>query len=178
MRIDGLQGIYPNGYRNLLDINSLPFPEDNDVSRIKYFEPNCEFREVQFYTSRGCPLKCNFCVAANLYYKCPNWRPRKIESINDEIKFLRNKYPEMEGLFFDEEVHNLKKSFVNELCEALCQNNLNDLKIDAMCEYYTLDEEVLNSMKKAGYYKLRIGIETASERIAKSMKLGLKFNLN
>jgi radical SAM superfamily enzyme YgiQ (UPF0313 family) len=172
-----IAGIFPNGYRELLEVDSLPFPEDDDVSRIEYFEPNCEYQEIQFYTSRGCPMQCNFCVAGNLYYKRPNWRPRKIENIMNEIKYLKQKYPEMEGLFLDEEVHNVNKKFVLEFCDALIENKLNNLKIDAMCEYYLLDEEIMNRMVQAGYYKLRVGIETASEKVAKLMNLKNKFNL-
>ncbi|HPG31695.1 MAG TPA: radical SAM protein, partial [bacterium] len=175
---ESIEGLYPNNRRKIIDINTLPFPEDDDVSRIKYFEPNCEYKEIQFYISRGCPMKCNFCVAGNLYYEKPNWRPRSIQNIIAEIKYLKNKYPEMEGLFLDEEVHNINKKFVLEFCDALIKNNLQHLKIDAMSEYYLLDEEILYKMKEAGYYKLRVGIETASDKIAKKMNLGNKFNLN
>ncbi|MEW5692677.1 MAG: radical SAM protein, partial [Candidatus Hydrogenedentota bacterium] len=65
-----------DGNRNtkLVDFNKLPWPEDNDVSRYKYAlqgEPNCEYREIQAYASRGCVYRCNFCAAANLYYNKP-----------------------------------------------------------------------------------------------------------
>ncbi|MBP7653170.1 radical SAM protein [Candidatus Dependentiae bacterium] len=175
--IEHIKGVYPNGHNDLLDIDALPFPEDEDISRIKYFEPNCEYKEIQFYTSRGCPMKCSFCVCGNLYYNKPNWRCRKSESIISEIKYLGNKYSEMEGLFFDEEVHNVRPAAVINLCKSIILEKLNNLKIDAMCEYYPLNEEVMDYMKEAGYYKLRIGIETASPIIAEKMNLKNKFNI-
>jgi radical SAM superfamily enzyme YgiQ (UPF0313 family) len=83
---------------------------------------------------------------------------------------LKNKYPKLEGIFFDEENHNTNKKFVLELCRAIVDNGLDDLKYDAMCGYWTLDEEMLRAMKKAGYYKIRIGIESASPRVCQGMK--------
>lgn len=170
-------GLYPNKRRSLLDINTLPFPEDDDISRIDYHEPNCEFKEIQMYTSRGCPMSCSFCVARHLYYGAPKWRPRNIESIVSEISYLKEKYPEMEGLFFDEEVHNVSKKFIFGLTEAIINNDLSHLKYDAMCQYTTLDREVLDAMKGAGYYKVRVGIETASPAVASLNKFGKKFDI-
>lgn len=170
-------GLYPNRRRPLLDIDSLPFPEDEDISRIDYHEPNCEYKEIQMYTSRGCPMNCIFCVARYLYYERPHWRRRRIESIIHEIQYLKDKYPLMEGLFFDEEVHNVSKKFIFELTEAIRANDLSHLKYDAMCQYVSLDEKVLDAMKSAGYYKVRIGIETASPVIARENRFGKKFDL-
>ncbi|MBI5465409.1 radical SAM protein [Candidatus Gottesmanbacteria bacterium] len=171
-------GLYPNPMRPPLDINSLPFPEDEDISRMDYDHiGGCDFREIEFFASRGCPFSCKFCVCGNLYYASPNWRPRKIESIIEEIKYLRKKYPQMEGIFFDEEDHLLNKKFIMDLTQAIIKNQLNDLKYEAMCGYIGIDKEMLKAMKKAGYYKLRIGIETASSQVAK-MALGKRVDID
>lgn len=172
-----IPGVYPNPRGELPDINLLPFPEDDDVRRIDYHEPNCRFRQIQMYGSRGCPRRCNFCAAATLYYDQLNWRPRKVSSIIEEIKLLKTKYPEMEGVFFDEETHNIHKSFNIELAREIQKAELNDLKYEAMCEYASLDEEALTKMKAAGYYKIRFGIETGSNHVAEQMTLGKKHDL-
>ncbi|MED5353126.1 MAG: radical SAM protein, partial [Nitrospinota bacterium] len=104
-----IAGVFPNERGKLIDIDLLPFPEDDDISRIDYHEPNCRYRQIQMYGSRGCPRRCNFCAAATLYYDELNWRPRDVDNIVKEIQILHEKYPEMEGVFFDEEVHNIKK---------------------------------------------------------------------
>jgi len=169
---DDIVGIYPNECRPHLDVNELPYPEDDDVSRIEYSipgEPNCDYREIQMYASRGCRMQCVFCVAAHLYYIKPNWRPRKIDSIIQEIQIMKKKYPEMEGVFFDEETHNGEKKFVTELCKSIVDNKLDKLKYNAMCGYWTMDREMLESMAEAGYYKLRFGIETSSLKVAKEI---------
>ena len=172
-----IAGIYPNDRGELIDINRLPFPEDDDVSRIDYHEPNCRYKQIQMYGSRGCPRRCNFCAAATLYYDELNWRPRNVDDVVKEIQILHEKYPEMEGVFFDEEVHNIKKSFNISLAKAIRQAGLQDLKYEAMCEYASLDEEAMEELREAGYYKIRFGIETGSDRVAEKMTLGKKHDL-
>ena len=172
-----IPGVYPNSRGQLPDINLLPFPEDDDVRRIDYHEPNCRFRQIQMYGSRGCPRRCNFCAAATLYYDQLNWRPRNIDSIIQEIKELKDKYPEMEGIFFDEETHNIQKNFNIQLSQEIKKSGLDDLKYEAMCEYISLDEEALVEMKSAGYYKIRFGIETGSDHVAEQMTLGKKHDI-
>ncbi|KMP12171.1 hypothetical protein UZ36_01745 [Candidatus Nitromaritima sp. SCGC AAA799-C22] len=172
-----IPGVYPNPRGELPDINLLPFPEDDDIRRIDYHEPNCRYRQIQMYGSRGCPRRCNFCAAATLYYDQLNWRPRNVRDIVREIQTLKEKYPEMEGAFFDEEVHNIRKKFNIELAREIKRAGLDNLKYEAMCEYVSLDEEALVEMKSAGYYKIRFGIETASDRVAEQMTLGKKHDL-
>ena len=172
-----IPGIYPNPRGELPDINLLPFPEDDDIRRIDYHEPNCRFKQIQMYGSRGCPRRCNFCAAATLYYDQLNWRPRNVSNIIEEIKVLKKKYPEMEGVFFDEETHNIHKSFNIELAQEIQKAGLGNLKYEAMCEYVSLDEEALTKMKSAGYYKIRFGIETGSDHVAEQMTLGKKHDL-
>ena len=164
-------GLYPNSRRHLLDINQLPFPEDNDISRWDYIGiGGSEYKEIEMFASRGCKMSCVFCVCRHLYYAKPNWRGRHIKSIIDEIEYLRSKYPQMEGIFFDEEEHNAEKKFIIDLTKAIREKGLDDLKYNAMCGYWTLDREMIETMYSAGYYKLRIGIETASEIVAKAIR--------
>lgn len=175
-KADTILGLHPNGYRPLLDVNNLPFPEDNDICRLDYDHiGGCDYREIEFFASRGCPFDCSFCVAGTVYYQRVNWRPRKVESIIAEIKYLRQKYPQMEGIFFDEEDHAVSKNFIMGLTSSIIENNLNDLHYNAMCGYINMDREMLTAMKKAGYYKIRVGIETASDKVAKQA-LGKRVN--
>jgi anaerobic magnesium-protoporphyrin IX monomethyl ester cyclase len=170
-------GVHPNDRGPLIDINALPFPEDDDVRRMDYHEPNCRYKQIQMYASRGCPRRCNFCAAATLYYDELNWRPRNVDSVVDEIRTLHEKYPEMEGVFFDEEVHNIKRSFNISLAKSIRSAGLDHLKYEAMCEYASLDEEAIEEMRSAGYYKIRFGIETGSDKVAEKMTLGKKHDL-
>jgi hypothetical protein len=93
------------------------------------------------------------------------------------LQTLRAKYPQLEGIFFDEEVHNGSKKYILDLTKAIRENGLDDLKYDVMCGQWPMDEEVLDAMKSAGYYMIRLGIETAGEHAARGMELMKKFNV-
>ena len=164
-------GVYPHGMSGLIDLNSLPFPDDEDIHRMDYDESSCEYPLAQVYASRGCPLKCSFCVAGNLYYSVPLWRPRSVVSVVDEIALLRAKYGgAMQGAFFNEEIHNASRQFVFDLCAEIKRRGLHTLHYEAMCGYWMFDEEMLAAMKEAGYYQVRFGIETIDSRLAARMK--------
>jgi len=168
-----IEGLHPNRHRKVLNIDSLPDPEDDDIRRIDYSYPGgCRwtlFKTVEVHATRGCPYSCNFCVAGTLYYEKPNWRARSVERVVNEISTLRKKYPEIEGVFFNEETHIVKKSWILELCQAIIESGNNDLHYEAMANHQLLNEEILVALKKAGYYRLRIGIETIDADTGKSI---------
>jgi len=175
-----IPGLYPNQRRPLLDITTLPWPEDDDVSRYAYGfpgEPSSEYHEIQMYASRGCPMSCSFCVARHVYYQQPNWRPRRVDDVVAEIRYLAGKYPRLKGIFFDEETHNGSPVFIRELCAGLCAAGLERLRYEAMCDLRLLDDEMLRQMRHAGYYKVRVGIESASAIVLDQMGKTLPPNI-
>ena len=170
-----IEGLHPNSYRKVLDMDWLPDPEDEDIRRIDYSYSGghrwTRYREIEVHPSRGCPYTCDFCVAGTVYYENINWRFRKPERIIHEIETLRRKYPQMEGCFFNEETHIIQKKTILAFCDALIASGNNDLHFEAMANHQRLDEEILEALKRAGYYKLRIGIESVDEATGQSIGL-------
>ncbi|MBI5178598.1 MAG: radical SAM protein [Nitrospinae bacterium] len=168
-----IPGLFPKSHRKVLDIDWLPDPEDDDIRRIDYSYPGgcrwTRWRSVEVHAARGCPYSCDFCVAGTVYYEKNNWRFRKPERIIGEIQNLRRKYPGIEGVFFNEETHIVKKKTILEFCDAIIASGNNDLHFEAMANHQLLDDEILEALKRAGYYKLRIGIETVDPGTAKSI---------
>lgn len=168
----GVIGFDPK--RSLIDVATLPFPEDEDVSRYDYAlraDNICEYRQIQVYATRGCPYGCSYCVARHAYYGAASWRARPVESVIGELSYLAEKYTGLEGFFFDDEIHNAKISYVKELARAIKAAGLDGYKYEAMLAYAPFDSEALELMKEAGYYKVRVGIETASAAVAEGMGL-------
>lgn len=159
------QGIYPNPSVDLIDLNTLPFPENEDVSRRSYCRYyGSEYNEIEMWATRGCPVMCNFCVVANVYSGKANHRVRSVKSVIEEIKYLQKNIPDMDGIFFNDESHTINKKFIKQLCRAIIDEGINkQLKFNCMCNYDTLDRELLSIMKEAGYYKVRIGLESLEE---------------
>lgn len=161
-------GIYPNERTSLIELDLLPFPENKDINRRDYCRHyGSEFKEIEIFSTRRCPHMCNFCVIANVYANKPSFRVRNVSSVIEEIKYLKSTIPDLEGLFFNEDSHTSNRAYIIKLLNAIIDNELNDLKYNCMTNYDTLDFELLELMKKAGYYKIRIGIETLDESISK-----------
>jgi anaerobic magnesium-protoporphyrin IX monomethyl ester cyclase len=154
-------GIYPNGRGPLVALDTLPFPEDEDIRRKHYNRiHSCEFKELEMYATRGCPYMCDFCVAVHVYYGKPSFRVRDPKLVTAEIKYLKKNVPELEGIFFNEDSHTINKKFTGELCDTLIADGLSGMKFECMANYADTTRPLLHKMKTAGYYKMRVGIES------------------
>lgn len=163
----------PVGY---VDLDWLPWPEDEDISRIDYDEINHYSRgTVQLYPTRGCPLSCTFCVVPTYYgghgRSHRSHRTRDIENVCDEIEYLAKNYDgRFSGCYFNEEAHNANVEWLVGFAEALIRRGLNKYQYDAMCGYWTFTEDIIKLLAKAGYRQIRFGVESTSEQVGKSIK--------
>lgn len=162
----------PTGY---VDLDWLPWPEDEDVPRIAYDEINHYAQgTVQLYPTRGCPLACTFCVVPTYYgghgKSHRSHRTRNVEDVCDEIEYLATKYAgRFSGCYFNEEAHNANVEWLVSFCEALIRRGLNRYQYDAMCGYWTMTEDLVNLMAKAGYRQFRFGVESTSAQVGKTI---------
>ena len=140
------------------NINSLPFP-----SRDLYINDNKYIDFGYIITGRGCPFKCTFC-ASNEIWK-GHVRFRTPENVIEEIKYVYNKY-DTRFFYFVDDTLTLNKKKTKKICNLIIENNL---KIKWICttRVDTIDEELLCLMKEAGCIRIKLGIESGSERILK-----------
>jgi anaerobic magnesium-protoporphyrin IX monomethyl ester cyclase len=163
----------PTGY---IDLDWLPWPEDEDISRIDYDEINHYSRgTVQLYPTRGCPLSCTFCVVPTYYgghgKSHRSHRCRDVENVCDEIEYLATKYDgRFAGCYFNEEAHNANVEWLTSFAETLIRRGLNKYQYDAMCGYWTFTEDIIKLLANAGYRQIRFGVESTSEQVGKSIK--------
>jgi len=111
-------------------------------------------------TSRGCPYNCSYCATSIWKRKV---RFRSIDNIVGEIKSVINTYRTRQFAFKDDSfTTNYKRVF--ELCERLISENLN-ISWDCNTRVNLVDEQMLWKMKEAGCNGIKLGIETASQRL-------------
>jgi anaerobic magnesium-protoporphyrin IX monomethyl ester cyclase len=154
----------------LVDLDTLPFPEDDDLDRSAYWEQSCIIKPmIQMYATRGCTVRCEFCTSP-IYYGGyegkSSHRVRKPENIAAEIEYLSRKYPENKGFFFNDETHNANMPWLREFARFLIAHGLNQYTYEAMCGYWTLKEEDVALLAAAGYKKLRLGVESLTNKEA------------
>ncbi len=164
-------GIVHTPDRPLLeDLDQLPFAveifkRDVDVSR--YSIPFILYPYVSFYTSRGCPAQCTFCLWPQTM-SGHRWRTRSTDNVVTEVRRARELFPQTREIFFDDDTFTWNQARVLDLCRKL-----KPLKFTWSCNSrVTADYETLRAMKDAGCRLLVVGFESGDPEILKNIKKG------
>jgi|Deesub1362A_J573_1020465.scaffolds.fasta_scaffold00266_45 radical SAM superfamily enzyme YgiQ (UPF0313 family) len=130
---------------------------------VDYFETsdNSKIGCIPIITSAGCPFHCIYCPYPIGYGKRVKYK--SINNIIREIEFLKINFG-INGFLFRDQLFTHNKKRVEELCNKLIQKNLNiKWLIEARADQ--LSKELLETMKKAGCFKIYIGVETGSQQL-------------
>lgn len=119
-------------------------------------------------TSRGCPGNCVFCSIHAIWGHC--WRPRSPERVVAEMENLVNRYGIREFYVLDDSV-TLDKQRLIKICQLILEKGL-DIRWAAPngIAIWTLDREVLEAMKKSGFYRITFGIESGCPKTLKFIR--------
>ncbi|MDD5472787.1 MAG: radical SAM protein [Candidatus Methanoperedens sp.] len=112
-------------------------------------------------SSRGCPLNCYFCAIHNVWGK--KYRMRSAENVLEEITLLHEKY-HMNHISIQDDNFTVSKKRTIDICKGILEHGL-DITLNTPSGVYlpSLDKEVLEWMKKAGFYELYFGIESGNQ---------------
>ena len=163
--------IFHNPDRPLIeDLDSLPFVVEifkRDLDITKYNIPFLHHPYISFYTSRGCPALCTFCLWPQTI--CSHrWRTRSSDNVVAEVRRSQELFPEVKEIFFDDDTFTICKSRVLKLCQKL-----KPLKFTWSCNArVSTDFETLKAMKEAGCRLLVVGFESGDPTILKNIKKG------
>ncbi len=152
------------------DLDALPwvtkvYKRDLDVE--KYNVPFLKHPYLSFYTERGCPALCTFCLWPQTL-SGHRWRTRSADDVAGEVKWTLENFPGLREIFFDDDTFNIRKSRVLELCKKL-----EPLNFTWSCtSRVNVDYETLKAMKDAGCRLLIVGYESGDPQILKNIKKG------
>lgn len=115
---------------------------------------------IGIISSRGCPGKCVYCTVKAVWGR--GWRGKSAQKTVDEIEFLHRKYDIQEFGFLDDSA-SLNKKRWNGICEEIIKRKLNiRWTTPNGIAHWTLDNLILEKMKKAGCYRVTFGIESGN----------------
>ena len=152
------------------DLDELPFATEvykRDLTIERYNVPFLLHPYVAFYTSRGCPALCTFCLWPQTL-SGHAWRVRSSENVAREVRQALRLFPQAKEFFFDDDTFNIRKDRVLDVCAKLkplgfrwsCTARVNS------------DYETLKAMADAGARLFIVGFESGDPQILKNIKKG------
>lgn len=126
-----------------------------------------DYPVVNLYTTRGCPRKCTFCCASNVYGM--QYRRKSNAQILREMAWIDQLYPDRLLLFADDNAFVLRRPS-KELLQSMIPMRLRwiaqtDISI-------ARDAELLSLMAAAGCQWIVIGFESVSEQSLRTIETG------
>jgi len=152
------------------NLDALPwvtpiYQRDLDITR--YNVPFLLHPYISFYTTRGCPAKCTFCLWPQTF-DGHLWRQRSVDDVANEVKQALELFPNIQEIFFDDDTFTIGKDRVLALCERF-----KPLKFTWSCTSRVhVDLETLQAMRAAGCRLLIVGFESGNPQILKNIKKG------
>ena len=157
------------------DLDALPWVTKvykRDLDTTRYNVPFLLNPYLSFYTSRGCPAMCTFCLWPQTL-SGHRWRLRSSDDIAAEVQYVLKELPHIKEIFFDDDTFNYRKERTIELC-----SKLKPLNFTWSCtSRVTTDYDTLKAMKEAGCRLLIVGYESGDAQILKNIKKGATIDM-
>ncbi len=150
------------------NLDSIPFPARDLVDTKAY---NAIFIRKPFatlITSRGCPFHCSFC---SRFYFGKKVRTRSASNILAEFEHCAKRYEIKEFMVYDD-TFGVRRDVALELCDLIIERR-HKFRWSVRTRVDCVDQVALERLRKAGCYKLHMGVESGSEEVLKRMKKGI-----
>lgn len=165
-----------NAAAPLIALSTLPstWSELGDVIDLRRYAqtvPEVASRKtIYIEAGRGCPFACTFCATAPFWER--KYRVKTPAQIIEEMRFLHEEYG-YNGFMLVHDLLTVDKKFIDAFSEAMMESRL---PVQWMANHRTdIDlHGLLPKMKTAGCWAMFFGIESASARLQKEFRKGLK----
>ena len=146
------------------DLDTLPYPcRDSFLNDTKYLDFG------YLITGRGCPFSCAFCASPQLWHRTVRFR--SVSTVISELEYLQTNY-NSSLIHFVDDTFTLNKYRAKEICRQIINRRL-DIRWVCDTRADGLDKELVALMKRAGCIRIKIGVESGSDRILKAMRKGV-----
>jgi anaerobic magnesium-protoporphyrin IX monomethyl ester cyclase len=152
------------------DLDSLPFPAWGHLDLMNYFDGSKLYPYIDIFSGRGCPHRCTFCLWPQVMHG-RRIRLRSPERVVDEIEYDIDLCPQVVRggeFFFEDDTFTLVKSNAIAICEEILRRGLKiTFSVNARTD--TADEELFQTLKRAGCRELLVGFESGDEEMLTRM---------
>lgn len=173
-RVDGSIKHNPDA-EYITDLDEIPLASDfikRHLDYRDYFFAAAEYPEIQIFTGRGCPCRCNFCVYPQTMHG-HGYRLRSPQNVVEEFRYIAENFPDVKEIVIEDDTFTINRKRVTEICELLIENGLSK-RFRWLCNarVNTLDLDTMKLMKRAGCRLVIPGIESGTQEILDNIKKG------
>jgi len=152
------------------ELDALPMASEiykRDLKIENYNVPFLLHPYVSFYSARGCPALCTFCLWPQTL-SGHAWRVRSNDSVAREFRYVKENFPQAKEVFFDDDTFNIRKDRVIGLSKLLGPVGL---QWSCTARVHS-DYETLSAAADGGARLFIVGFESGDPQILKNIKKG------
>ena len=173
-RADGR--IHHNPDRPLIeDLDALPMVTEiyhRDLTMEHYVIPYLRYPYVSFYTGRGCPGHCVYCLWPQTFTG-RRFRVRSVANVVAEVRRSLELFPQAAEIFFDDDTFTADGERARQL-----SREFRPLKfVWSATARANTSYETLKAMKEGGLRLLVVGFETGDPQVLKNIRKGVTLDL-
>lgn len=152
------------------DLDALPFPAVDlyDVERyiqafvqLDSYRPG--LRGMSIVASRGCPFRCGYCQPTLTLLFGPTVRMRSPGNVVAELLRLKERY-RLDAFYFQDDTLTAFRGWLQEFCELMVRERVG-MVWACNTRADTCAAELLPLLREAGCVKVKVGIESVTDRI-------------
>ena len=150
------------------NLDEIPFPARDLVNYERYRWNGV--LEAPMLTTRGCTFQCQYCSSSEMMGR--RYRMRSVDNVIEEIREVQDKY-HVKDIEFIDDTFTLNMKRAAEVMKAIVREKL-DVRLSLSSRVNTINEELMQYLKKGGTTNIYYGIESGSQRVLDLMKKGIK----
>jgi anaerobic magnesium-protoporphyrin IX monomethyl ester cyclase len=149
------------------DLDCIPFPARDLLPNYRYFDPILKNPFTFIVSGRGCPYKCIFCNWPQ-HLTGRRYRKRSPEHVVKEIVYLQENY-RFKSFLFNDDTFTAEREHALAIAREMIRQRVS-IPWGCYARADHDDDELLDTLKKAGCFLLKIGVESANEEILRRSK--------
>ncbi len=156
-----------NPPRKFVDVNHFPSYDYSLLPLERYFELK-QRRQLDFYSSQGCPYRCSFCADPYVYNR--RWSGLRGSRMMTDVFDAVRRYGTTDVVFQDENFF-ANKSRVLEFCQSYISERMNFswTATSRADQIAPLDDRFLEELRRANLRRVMIGAESGSQDLLDRM---------
>lgn len=150
-----------------MHIDRYPFPARHLLDNLAYYRsvPKRGYlTTAAFMSSRGCPFNCVYCAVKKIHGGT-RVRLRSASNVLDELEHI-TKNMGITHVAFNDDCLTLDRQRILDICQGIKQRGLS-FTWEGLSRADMVDLELLQTMRRAGFVRMSLGIESGNPQILK-----------